>query len=248
MQLRILGNEGPYASPGGATSGYLVSSGSTHVLLDCGSGVLAALMQALPLGELTAVVLSHLHGDHCCEVPLLRYALQLKRYPGALRRKLLPVYLPARPEEEYASISTCHNKEVFAFSCLENNMQVRIGALCFTFAPMAHPIASYGMRISDGHGTLVYTGDTNQFAALADFARGADVLLADAGLSQEYWTPHAPHLSARGCGELAADAGVKRLVLTHLAPYLEPQALLAEARTAFAHAELANRGSAIDIG
>ena len=64
MQLTILGNSGPYPAPGGACSGYLLSQGDTHVLLDCGLGVLARLQEHISLGALSALVLTHLHFDH----------------------------------------------------------------------------------------------------------------------------------------------------------------------------------------
>ena len=59
MQLTILGNSGPYPAPGGACSGYLLSQGDTHVLLDCGLGVLARLQEHISLGALSALVLTH---------------------------------------------------------------------------------------------------------------------------------------------------------------------------------------------
>ena len=47
LSVTVLGCDGSYAGPGGACSGYLVSSGDTHVWLDCGPGTLANLQQHL---------------------------------------------------------------------------------------------------------------------------------------------------------------------------------------------------------
>ena len=42
MKLTVLGCNGPYPAAGGACSGYLLETGDTRVLLDCGAGALAA--------------------------------------------------------------------------------------------------------------------------------------------------------------------------------------------------------------
>ena len=43
MKLTILGNRGPYPTPNGACSGYLLESEKTHILIECGTGVLAKM-------------------------------------------------------------------------------------------------------------------------------------------------------------------------------------------------------------
>ena len=96
MRLTVLGNNGPYPIPGGACSGYLLESdsGNTTILLDCGTGVLARLEQCIPLDQLDAVVLSHLHYDHMSDMLPMHYALQFNP-----RKKPLNVYAPATPVE-----------------------------------------------------------------------------------------------------------------------------------------------------
>ena len=74
------------------------------------------------------------------------------------------------------------------------------------------------------------------------FADGADLLLADAGLSSADYHENAPHLSAALCGKLARDARVKQLVLTHLNPKYDSAQLLSEAQSHFPAAELAEIG------
>ena len=86
MKLTILGNNGPYPAPGGACSGYLLSSdsGDTRILIDCGTGVLCRLMDECPPEALDAVVLSHLHFDHMSDMLPMQYALQFSRRATAL--------------------------------------------------------------------------------------------------------------------------------------------------------------------
>ena len=79
------------------------------------------------------------------------------------------------------------------------------------------------------------------------FCEGADLLLADCGLSNADHRFTAPHYSAGLCGQLAANTHAGRLLLTHLNPKYVPDALLAEARMAFPEAELAELGETYTI-
>ena len=93
MRLTVLGRFGPFPPPGGACSGYLVESGDTRLLLDCGSGVIANLRRVCPAAGLTGVVVSHWHMDHASDLGVLCYALEAQ---AAAR---LPVVAPATPDD-----------------------------------------------------------------------------------------------------------------------------------------------------
>jgi ribonuclease BN (tRNA processing enzyme) len=83
MKLTVLGNNGPFPSAGGACSGYLITEGDKNILIDCGNGVLANLQRFIPIEELDAIILTHLHSDHMSDMMILRYALQIKMNRGA---------------------------------------------------------------------------------------------------------------------------------------------------------------------
>ena len=232
MKLTILGANGPYPAADGACSGYLLSSdsGETNILLDCGTGTLAALRSVLPLEKLDAVVLSHLHFDHMSDMLPMQYALQFSR-----RVKSLPVFAPEAPGIVRALM------DVPAYDlCLPRDR--RIGEMSISFIPAVHPVETFSISIECDGGRLVYTGDTNENPMLEIFADGADILLADAGLSEADWSEKAPHLSAKMCGELAWNTRAGRLLLTHLNPKYDPADLLNEAQEVFPAANLAVRG------
>lgn len=231
MRLTVLGVNGPYPAPGGALSGYLVSSddGKTNLLLDCGSGVLARVAEKPGLEAITAVILSHLHFDHMSDMLPMRYALE---FAGLS----LPVYAPATPSQQ-AALLTGGRFDLFPVEDTD------IGPFRVTFLPARHPVEAYSIAIAEGSKKFVYTGDTNTNPALPLFADGADLLLADAGLLESDWSERAPHLSAKKCGELARDARVKALVLTHLSPRYDPQDVLMEGRSAYPAAVLAEPGA-----
>ena len=62
MKLTVLGINGPFPAPGGACSGYLLTSdsGKTKVLIECGAGILGRMERFVDLHELSGIVLSHL--------------------------------------------------------------------------------------------------------------------------------------------------------------------------------------------
>jgi len=82
---------------------------------------------------------------------------------------------------------------------------------------------------------------------LADFAKGADLLLADGLFPAAAWAEGKPHLSAAHCAQLAQDAGAKKLVITHLNPVIDPETLLKEARAVRIDSVLARIGDEYEI-
>ncbi len=233
MKLKILGNNGPYPAPGGACSGYLLESdgGDTRVLIDCGTGVLANLMAADALDGLDAVLLSHLHYDHMSDMLPMQYALQFRPRP-----RPLPVYAPATPEPVRALLK-CPCFDLWPAE------DIVIGEMKVAFSPARHPVETNAIRVECDGARFAFTGDSNRDPLVELFCEGADLLLADCGLSGADHTPAAPHYSAELCGRLARDTHAKRLLLTHFNPKYDPADLLAEARTAFPAAEIAELGA-----
>lgn len=235
MKLTVLGNNGLYPLPGGACPGYLISHMGTNVLLDCGTGVLAHLLERITLKELHAIVLSHLHFDHVSDILPMTYALA-----GSGRSEPVPLIAPTEP----APIRELFDARVYS---VREPGEMTIGALTLSFRPGRHPVPAYIVSVRSEDARLVYTGDTNTHPVLADFFESADLLLADAGLLEADWAEQKPHLSAARCGKLARAAGVKRLLLTHLSPLCAPEAALEEARGHYPSAELAKLGCQYEL-
>jgi len=237
MRLTILGNNGPYPAPGGACSGYLLESdsGKTTILIECGTGVLARLSERMDIRELDAIVLSHLHFDHMSDMLPMQYAYQFQS-----RRRPLSVYAPAQPVEvRKLLVGNAYD--------LWPMQETTVGEMKISFCPVRHPVETYAVAVECDGGRFVYTGDSNTDFALELFCDGADLLLADAGLSSDDYKEAAPHLSAALCGKLAKDTGSKRLLLTHFNPKYDTDQLCAEAREFFASAEAAICGESYYI-
>lgn len=257
MLLTILGCSGSLPGPAGPASGYLVQAEGFHLAVDFGSGVLAALQKHCDPFSLDALLFSHLHPDHCSDFTALTV---LRRYhthpPYDTSARRLPVHGPSEAPDRFArayaenpeELATTDLSDVFEFHPLAEST-IHIGPFEITAARVAHPCEAYGFRIATDSASLVYTGDTGPCEAVCTLADGADVLLSEATWSHAEDRPGGQHLSGRQAGEAATAGGVGRLLLTHIAPWTDPQAALAEARSAFTGpVELAGQGKSYRIG
>lgn len=235
MKLTVLGNNGPYPAAGSACSGYLLQSGKANVLIDCGNGVLANMQKIIRIDQLDAVILTHLHSDHVSDMFVLKYAIQLRRKRG-LYDGLMKVYAPAEPAEEYCRFDV---EDAFGLEAITAEKQLVIGDMRFSFRQMKHPYTDYAVSAECAGKRFVYSGDTSWTDELVSFAKGADLLMLDAGFLEKDRPEDAPHMSAAQCGTAAAMAGAKRLLLTHIWPDYDPMDLVDEAAPRFANVEAA---------
>lgn len=239
MRLTILGNNGPFPAPGGATSGYLVMANGAAVALDLGSGCLSRLTACTPPEKLTALLLTHWHYDHCADVLPLIYRLE------ACAQQHLHIYAPM---DENALVRTAVQQctKIILHDVVPGDV-LSLDDLTVTAFEGRHPVPALMYRITDGRRTLCYTGDTNTTDDLAAFAQDADLLLADGLFPTGTWAEGKPHLSSAHCAQLAQQAGAKKLVITHLNPFIDPETLLKEARAVRIDSLLARIGDVFEI-
>jgi len=249
MRLTILGSSASYAGPGHACAGYLVQSGSTSILMDCGNGSLANLAQVIEPSTLDAVFITHEHPDHYADLyslqALLRYApdgpagrLALHTPKGLFERIISPLNEHGR--EEFA--------EAFGVVDMAEATTVMVGEVAVTPVSVDHIEPTFALVVEDASARLCYTADTGPGIRVLAAAASCDLLLAEATLPAEY-TGAAPHLTAAQAGSLAYSAGALRLVLTHLWPSVDRAAAAAQASATFGSLALvANELDTYDIG
>jgi ribonuclease BN (tRNA processing enzyme) len=237
VRLTVVGCSGSGPGPGSAASCYLVEHDGFRVLLDLGNGSFGPLQGLTDPDGVDAVYLSHLHADHCFDVaPFVVW----HRWSGRSSRRRIPLIAPAGSDQRLAAICEEGGKpltDVFEF--LPTPETAQLGPFALRTARTEHPVECHAARLTAAGASLVYTGDTGPSDRVADLARGADALLAEAAHPDVPDLPPALHLTGRQAGELAAAAGVGRLLVTHVPAWVDPVAQLAAARTAFAAAELA---------
>src|SRR5262249_9171895 len=209
MRLTAIGCSGSFPGPGSPASSYLLEHDGFRVLLDLGNGALGPLQRHVDLLEIDAVVLSHLHADHCLD--MCEYVVVRRYHPSGVRMPRLPVFGPrgthGRLAAAYDPTSTDGLNDVFAFGALEPGGR-EVGPFTLQVDRVCHPVETFAMRLSAGGRTLTYSGDAGPSDVLIRLASGSDLLLCEATFDGE--GPPDLHLTGREAGEHAKKAEVGR--------------------------------------
>ncbi|SEN60522.1 MBL fold metallo-hydrolase [Actinacidiphila rubida] len=250
MKLTVVGCSGSFPSADSACSSYLVEADGFRMLIDMGNGALGELQRHVGLYDLDAVLLSHLHADHCidmCGYFVARYY----RHDGG-PASAIPVYGPAGTERRlsiaYGDVpdEKCMS-EVFDFRTLKPG-SFTLGPFTVSTDLVAHPVEAYGFRVEQGGSVLAYSGDTGPCASLKTLAEGADLFLCEASFTHGKEDIPDLHLNGREAGQAATRAGAGRLVLTHIPPWTNPSVSLRDAQGAYdGPVELAKAGAVYEI-
>ncbi|RBY86877.1 MBL fold metallo-hydrolase [Blastococcus sp. TF02A-26] len=245
MRLTVVGCSGSGPGPGSPASCYLVEYDGFRVLLDLGNGAFGPLQGSVDPDAVDAVFLTHLHADHCLDVaPFVVW----HRWSGRSSGRRIPLVAPSGADRRLAVICEEGGKplsDVFEF--LPAPGTDRLGPFTVQTARTEHPIECHAVRLTAGGSSLVYTGDTGPSDRVAQLARGADVLLAEAAHPDVPDLPPALHLTGRQAGELAASAGVGRLLVTHVPAWVDPDGQVTAAREVFPAAELVRTGATYEV-
>lgn len=237
MKVTVLGCSGSVPGPDSPASGYLIEADGYRLVLDMGHGAFGALQRYVAPADVDAIVVSHLHADHC--IDLTAYVVAL-RYGGAGYRTAGPngriplVGVPGTRDRLEAAYDPLARKlslhELFAFLTPGPG---QLGPFTMSYAPMNHPTPTYAVRIQWQDRSLVYSADTGVSGELVGLARGADVLVCEASVGPDEAQIPDLHLTGRQAGEHADRAGVDRLIVTHVPPWNSRQAAADEAADAF---------------
>lgn len=246
MRLTVLGCSGSMPGPASPASSYLVQADGDaaaaaprtwNVLLDLGSGAFGPLQPLVAPHALDAVLLSHLHPDHCADITAL--AVWLRYGPGSPGPRVLVVG-PEGTSERLADLTMMtaeETAETFEVRTIRDGDVVEIGPLRVVAHEVRHPVTAFAFRVegpaegdrSDASAgpaepvVLAYTGDTDACSGVETAAAGADLLLSEAAFVDGVDAIRGIHLTGSRAGELATTAGVGSLVLTHLQPWADPE-------------------------
>jgi ribonuclease BN (tRNA processing enzyme) len=241
VKITVLGCSGSVPGPDRSTSGYLVEADGARLVLDLGSGTFGNLQNHCSPFDLDAVLLSHLHLDHCADFSALTtYRRAHPRPPYSPYERRLPVFAPAGAPGRLANAHAASREEldsvgledVFEFIPLQQG-KIRVGPFDITIAAMRHICEAYAFRVECAGRSLVFSGDTAPCPELAELATGADVLLADAAWRDRGGRVDNLHMSGREAAGIAVDAGVGRLLLTHVLPWSDREGVFADAAAVF---------------
>jgi ribonuclease BN (tRNA processing enzyme) len=230
VKLTVVGCAGSFPRSDAACSAYLVEADGYRLLLDMGNGALGALQQHIGLYDLDALLVSHLHGDHCFDACTYVVA---RRYPPDGPLPPLPLYAPAGTLDRFARASEINPDGAQLHEVYDEHVLVsgvtEVGPFRLCLERVNHPVETYGVRVEHGGRVLAYSADSGPTAALVSLARDADVFLCEATFSSVAPNPANLHLTGVEAGEHAAAAGAGHLLLTHLTAWSDPADTLDEA-------------------
>lgn len=253
MQVTVIGCAGSFPGPDSPASCYLIEHEETAIVVDLGNGSLGALQRHIDPACIDAVLLSHLHVDHCID---LTSFYVFRRYHPTGILPAVPVFGPTGTAQRMAAAYGLDADPgmggIFDFRAIGDGQggpaQFEIGPFVITTTPVVHPVEAYAIRIDAAGHALVYSGDTAPTPALTDLARGADVALFEASYLDGMGNDGV-HLTARQAGEHAAAAGVDHLVLTHLVAWHDRESSARQGSAGFGRdVTLATSGLTLTVG
>lgn len=244
MRLTVLGRSPARPNPGEACAGYVVEGGASRVLMDVGPGTVAQLLRRNTPDELDAVLISHMHTDHCLDLITLRYS-----YPWIdVAKKRLLVIVPPGAMAQLADLALGAGyanffDKSFIFVEHDGKRPIEVGDLRFEPDETQHYVRTWGFRIAArGAGEepdriLAYSADAGPCDALPRIADRADLFLCEAALRSLKEDDPEPqsrgHLLPSEAAEVAQASRAQRLLLTHIPLADGGEWALSEARSAY---------------
>ena len=101
MRVTVIGCAGSFPGPSSPASCYLFEADGFRLAVDMGNGALGVLQRHAGIAGIDAVLLSHLHADHCVDLYAYRIA---RRYAPDGPMPAIPVYAPSGALERLAKI------------------------------------------------------------------------------------------------------------------------------------------------
>ena len=222
VTVRFVGSGDSFGSGGRFQTCIVVDGPGVRFAIDFGASSLIALaQQGISPNSLDAILLTHLHGDHCGGVPFLLIDAML----ASRRDRPLVV---AGPPGTTAHLATLREalfpgsaimvpKFPLAYRELTVGAPNRVLDLVVTPQPARHTAQTNptALRVEVGDRVIAYTGDTEWTDEVARVAEGADLLIAEC---YYYAKPVKWHLNYPEITRHVRAAGAKRVILTHMSP------------------------------
>ncbi|MFM9132002.1 MAG: MBL fold metallo-hydrolase [Actinomycetota bacterium] len=251
MSFTLLGTGSPLPSPTCAGPSTLVQAGGQNIVVDAGRGVIMRMVAAgCPPPFLSAVLLTHLHSDHICDLNdiittrwiSLPAATPLDVYGPAGTKKMVDGLVDMLTLDEGYRLD--HHDDLRAGIGMKVNVIEVEAGTSFVLGDVKvsvhrtdhRPVApTVGYRFEHDGTVAALAGDTVPCAELDEMCRGADFYVQTV-VREDLVRQFAPliptgdrfldildyHSTVQQAAQTAARAGVGTLVLTHFVPAIQP--------------------------
>jgi ribonuclease BN (tRNA processing enzyme) len=250
-RIVFLGTKGgPRVTTGASNPANLVMVNDTPYVIDCGMGVSRQLVAAgVPIPSVKYIFISHHHSDHNLEYGNLFYnawAAGLSTPIHSFGPRGIEAMTSAYWELNRFDVETRIEDEgrpdprklLIAKDITEDGVVLQTSDVKVTAFRTPHPpiTDNFAYKFETPDGVIVFSSDTAYNPKLAEFAKGADVLVHEclyvpavdrlvlktkngATLKKHLLESHT---ATEDVGRIAAAAGVKVLVLSHFVPGDDP--------------------------
>ena len=220
VSVRFVGSGDSFGSGGRFQTCIVVDGPRSRFAIDFGTSSLIALaQQGIEPNSLDAIVLTHLHGDHCGGVPFLLIDAMLAARrtrpltiagPRDLRRRM-----DAIREALFPGSHVMTPKFPLTWLEMDPGTAHAILDLVVTPEPARHTAETNptAVRVEVAGKVIAYTGDTEWTDDVARVARGADLFIAECYF---YDKPVKWHLNYPTVAAQRGAFGAKRVILTHM--------------------------------
>ena len=244
MELTLLGTGCPSVDHKRFGPSNLVSTKTTKILVDCGSGITQRLHELkVSSANIDALLFTHLHSDHAVDLYQLiisswhSYRVKpWKIYGPQGTKKFVKKIMDAWADERKLRISYESRASVKAFDIQVTEFKsvgsIKIKDLNIKYFEVDHkPVKfAYGFCFTNKNKKLTISGDTRPCENLMKYAQRSDLLLHEVFIEGEILqinkmrtkkTLHnvqSYHTTSTQVGKVAFIARAKKLVLTHFVP------------------------------
>lgn len=222
VTVQFLGSGDAFGSGGRFQTCIAVTAGLERYLIDCGTSSLIAMQKfGVPPASITAIVVTHLHGDHFGGIPFFLLDAQFYSKRTASLVIAGPPGTPRRITEAldvlFPGASAVRQKFPIEYVEWADGVGVRVGSARVTPFAVSHVpgTAPFAVRLECAGRIISYSGDTEWTDALPRVAHDADLLLVEALSHTKRVKYHLDYDTLRAhWGDLTA----KRIVITHMGP------------------------------
>ncbi len=220
VTVRFVGSGDSFGSGGRFQTCILVDGPGIRFAMDFGTTSLVALrQQGIDHNSIDAILLTHLHGDHCGGIPFLLMDAML----DAKRSRPLVIAGPEQTKSHMHEISEAlfPGMHVMQPKFPLEYIEMPVGQpnpvrdLVVTPQSARHTSTTNptALRVEVGGKIVAYTGDGEFTEEMAQVGQGADLLIAECYYYEKpvKWHLNYPELVANEQG-----FGAKRVILTHM--------------------------------